>query len=99
MGRRYVIVKPNIEENRHTKQTVFRIEKSIKKRSYVCVLNGNYVIIYLMVRLIRQIYYNRNSCFSGNVKVDLDLSEYTSKSDVKKQQVLISHHLLKKTLI
>ena len=32
----------------------------------------------------------------GNVKVELDLSNYESKSNVKKHWVLIRHHLKKK---
>ena len=50
-----MIVKPNFGETRHTKQTVFRTEKTIKKRSEV-ILNGKDKNIYLIVGLIRQIY-------------------------------------------
>lgn len=92
-----MIVTPNFEEIRHTKQTVFTIEKTIKKRSDVCILNRKDKNIYLIVGLIRQIYCNGDSCFNGNVKVDLHLSKHTLKSDAKKQQVLISHHWLKKS--
>ena len=58
--------------------------------------NGNAMIIYLIVGLIKKIY--KMSYFPSNskVKVQLDLSNDAIKSDLKKtQQVLIHQNLLK----
>ena len=59
--------------------------------------NGNAMIIYLIVGLIKKIY--KMSYFPSNskVKVQLDLSNDAIKSDLKKtQQVLIHQNLLKR---
>ena len=59
--------------------------------------NGNAMIIYLIVGLIKKIY--KMSYFPSNskIKVQLDLSNDTIKSDLKKtQQVLIHQNLLKR---
>ena len=59
--------------------------------------NGNAMIIYLIVGLIKKIY--KMSYFPSNskIKVQLDLSNGAIKSDLKKtQQVLIHQNLLKR---
>ena len=59
--------------------------------------NGNAMIIYLIVGLIKKIY--KMSYFPSNskIKVQLDLSNDAIKSDLKKtQQVLIHQNLLKR---
>ena len=61
--------------------------------------NGNPMIIYLIVGLIKKIY--KMSYFPSNskVKVQLDLSNDAIKSDLKKtQQVLIHQNLLKRLI-
>ena len=61
--------------------------------------NGNPMIIYLIVGLIKKIY--KMSYFPSNskIKVQLDLSNDAIKSDLKKtQQVLIHQNLLKRLI-
>ena len=61
--------------------------------------NGNAMIIYLIVGLIKKIY--KMSYFPSNskIKVQLDLSNDAIKSDLKKtQQVLIHQNLLKRLI-
>ena len=61
--------------------------------------NGNPMIIYLIVGLIKKIY--KMSYFPSNskIKVQLDLSNDAIKSDLKKtQQVLIHQSLLKRLI-
>ena len=38
-----------------------------------------------------------HGCFSESKKAKLDLTIYTTKSDVRREQVLIHHHLHKKS--
>ena len=61
--------------------------------------NGNAMIIYLIVGLIKKIY--KMSYFPSNskIKVQLDLSNDAIKSDLKKtQQALIHQNLLKRLI-
>ena len=68
----------------------FRKEKVIKKKGNKLYVNGKVIIIHLIAGLIKKILhkmsqyfpkpYNR---FGGNVKAELDLSNYATKTDVK----------------
>ena len=69
------------------------------------MLNGKTMIIILSVALVLKVYYvikmsqyfhKRYSCFGGTVKIEWDLSNYATKSDVKLQQVLIHQCFQKK---
>lgn len=69
------------------------------------MLNGKTTIIILSVALILKVYYvvkmsqyfhKQCSCFGETVKIEWDLSNYASKSDVKLQQALIHQCFQKK---
>ena len=85
-----------------TNQKEFRIEKVIKTKY---MSNGKDMITHLIVGLIKRTlykisqYFPRYSCFEGNVKVELDLSSYATKTDLKNvTDVDVSNFELKSTL-
>ena len=68
----------------------FRKEKVIKKKGNKLYVNGKVIIIYLIAGLIKKILHKMSQYFpkpynhfGGNVKAELDLSNYATKTDVK----------------
>ena len=43
-------------------------------------------------------YFAKPKCLGGNVKVELDLSSYPTKEDLKMQQMMINRILLKRLI-
>ena len=68
------------------------------------MLNGKATIILLIVRLIKKILYKMShfpephTQSRNKIKVELDLSNYATKSDLKMQQVLVHRNLLKRLI-
>ena len=68
----------------------FRKEKVIKKKGNELYVNGKVIIIHLIAGLIKKILHNMSQYFpkpynrfGGNVKAELDLSNYAIKTDLK----------------
>ena len=69
-----------------------------------CVSNGKLMIIHFIVGLIKRYYYIKMSYFlpyghsKNKRELNLDLSDYATKSDLKTRQVLIHHNLLEEMI-
>ena len=78
-----------------TNQEEFRIEKAIKRKGNKIMLNGKDIIIHLIVGLIKlssknvKRYHKMSQYFppykssNNNIKVELDLTKYATKTDLK----------------
>ena len=70
------------QESQKTNQKGLRVENVIKRKVRNYILNGKPTIILLTVGLIKKIvwmseYFSKPRCLEQNVKVELDLSNYT----------------------
>ena len=91
-----------------TKQTEFMIEKVRMEKAINSMLHGRVITIYLIVGLIRMIYYEKYCLkdesiflyerFHDSVKVELDLSNYTTKTDLKEVAGFQSSKLAAKSI-
>ena len=86
-------------------QKEFKVEKVIKRKVINCMSSGKATIIILTVGLIKKMLLYKMSHFleplthsKNKIEVELNLSNYAIKSDLKMQQVLI-HQILLKILI
>ena len=77
------------KELQKTDPKEFRIEKVIKKKEINYMSNGRIMIIVLTVGLIKKTYYKMSDYLtdyksrSSHVKVELSLSNYVTKKDLK----------------
>ena len=69
-------------------QKEFRIEKIIKRKGHLW--NGKNMVIHSIIKLIKETYYKESQYFPkpfrkfrGNISVNINLSNYATKSDIK----------------